>query len=428
MDIAEYAEQTFHSIRNELLAIAHRFSCFRYLSELDFVPVCCAERNQSSSADFYMHSHNVAEHSMKMGWYTGKTLVDVLSAVPDGPRSELARQQPVRFTVLNSMNVPLVGNVAIGRLVSGVLTCNSEVRAIRLSEASVFYHKQRAVAKFFREADSAYPYLPFVHKPPPQQVYDNATVKSIQHRFVSTSSISAGTIASVVVNQPMQAGDVLLTPSSTARLQKHPPWAIEARVRLIPTPAHAMESAFSPGANLLLYSHGTFAPVHVAALHAVLDARTQLVLTRNPTSLHGREFVHISLILEAAMYMEPYAVCPAMGRFSLHNHGRVVAIGVCTHVFACSVPDPRNCIGKWTMETNWRFAGWFREAVRCCLMISAFDPERGVKRYPQCCFAELNFDVLSIIFEYLAEFDWEPPKRHYRLPGGYHKLSFADWL
>lgn len=112
MDLMEYSEATFESIRQSYLDFAAQLP-----GELDirFVPLSALEGD------------NVASQSSKMPWYTGPTLLEVLETVEI---KRVVDSQPMRFPVqyVNRPNLDFRGYA--GTLASGTLRPGTRVKVL----------------------------------------------------------------------------------------------------------------------------------------------------------------------------------------------------------------------------------------------------------------------------------------------------------
>ncbi|WP_226571785.1 sulfate adenylyltransferase subunit CysN [Mangrovibacter yixingensis] len=112
MDLMEYSEDTFESIREAYLDFAAQLP-----GELDirFVPLSALEGD------------NVASQSSKMPWYTGPTLLEVLETVEI---KRVVDSQPMRFPVqyVNRPNLDFRGYA--GTLASGTLRPGARVKVL----------------------------------------------------------------------------------------------------------------------------------------------------------------------------------------------------------------------------------------------------------------------------------------------------------
>eukprot|EP00698_Gefionella_okellyi_P018690 TRINITY_DN5641_c0_g2_i1.p1 TRINITY_DN5641_c0_g2~~TRINITY_DN5641_c0_g2_i1.p1 ORF type:complete len:642 (-),score=98.08 TRINITY_DN5641_c0_g2_i1:1126-3051(-) len=167
--------------------------------------------------------------------------------------------------------------------------------------------------------------------------------------------------------------------------------------------------SFHLGYQPMLAVHGAWLPCNVARINGVRDRQTgkitPLKVGDKPTRGQSMQVVLVPL---KPIQLFPFDEVPSMGRFTLHDNGYLVGVGIVTKVYKKSAPLP-----SWQPEVHSLYPTEFRVIVRTCLLMRVHD---------SCVWSMLPDDVLLLIFERFAVDFQEPPgpvllrKKRTRIP------------
>ena len=117
--------------------------------------------------------------------------------------------------------------------------------------------------------------------------------------------------------EDIQKGFVLSSPSSIC------PSVTEIRVQLALVDVLEHRPIFSPGYEAVMHVHTVEIEVVCSELIAVMDKGKQM---RRPFARQGQQCI-VRLTMPLNTCMETFAALPAMGRFTLRDEGKTIAIG-----------------------------------------------------------------------------------------------------
>jgi elongation factor 1 alpha-like protein len=224
------------------------------------------------------------------GWYSGKTLVEVIDSLEVMPRQYKA---PVRVSITDVFK-PLQSGSEItvgGKVECGALICGEPVLI-----------------------------LPQRH---------SAVVKSIQ--YGSGKLALAGDNVEIGLNglgefvDIVSPGQVICEYNSPIKVSSR----IQARIVLM-----NLDIPLLNGAELVLHANGVDVECHISKLEAKLDRVNESVIRKNPRCLGAHSSGIVELKLNRAICVEEFAVRPEFGRITLRRQGFTIAAGIVVQVYA----------------------------------------------------------------------------------------------
>lgn len=138
MDLVKFDERIFHSIKKEIQELAEKIG---FEGNLHFIPMAAK------------HGDNVVNTSLQMLWYTGKTLLQHLEALPVHTKDyQLPSRFPVQLVIRPHSEEHHDFRGYAGRLVSGQLSKGNKIVVLpSLKESSV-----KAIYRAEKEIPTAY--------------------------------------------------------------------------------------------------------------------------------------------------------------------------------------------------------------------------------------------------------------------------------
>eukprot|EP00698_Gefionella_okellyi_P022218 TRINITY_DN7329_c0_g1_i1.p1 TRINITY_DN7329_c0_g1~~TRINITY_DN7329_c0_g1_i1.p1 ORF type:complete len:423 (-),score=82.35 TRINITY_DN7329_c0_g1_i1:63-1331(-) len=408
MDKAKFQEDAFRRVVSSVLKMMRRRAGLHpdLFDESCFVPVACAD----TCSVYYQHyddmkppvNENVINASEHMKWYKGPPLLSMLAALPDAPPSPATSAlslQPLTIVNIRAMKIGGIGTVCEGIVASGTIrlpqSCN-----VTLIEPSTSAQTNIGSMQMGHE---------------PADVATAGTKMSVNMKKLIARDVPCGTVFLTY-----RAPGVLPAPRKPIPIVGYPVVAVDVRLVVMTHfrfPKHQVAdrpiTGFRMGNRYNMFAHGACVPVTVSTIHALLDHKTLRVSNSNVKQLQHADVAHVSLLIEKPIYLQSYRRCPALGRFSLHDNGEVIAVGVVVNVFeqsGQSLVTEENDVSGWCPETHYRYTLRFQQIVRTCLMMAQLRPDGRAWR-PRSPWSWLNLDVMMLIFEKLAvHFPLQAPK------------------
>mmetsp|Transcript_89223 Transcript_89223/g.186471 ORF Transcript_89223/g.186471 Transcript_89223/m.186471 type:complete len:440 (-) Transcript_89223:61-1380(-) len=225
--------------------------------------------------------------SADLGWYAGKTVVEVLDGL--GPMARPA-EKPLRFPVLKVLCHEEAGTVVVGRVETGSLRTGSKVAF----------------------CPSGYV----------------ADIKTMRKNGEQVSEASGGDIVSVALGDQIAAevlhrGMVAGSPSSDPVAEAE---TFIAQVVVLDHPG-CIRSGYCP----VMVAHTAQIPCELEELQSIMDRKTKEAKP-NPEQVKSGEVVVVKMRPRRGICLESFSAYPALGRFALRDHGRTVAVGVVKEV------------------------------------------------------------------------------------------------
>lgn len=221
-----------------------------------------------------------------LSWYSGPTLLQALLAFPL-PKRPCDRS--FRLSILDVYKIAGIGTVAVGRVQAGSLVpgSNIAIEPNNLVSNTAFIERHHMMLE---KADAGL----FV---------------GIHIRSISSRDIKRGFVIS------SQADKAHLCVRFTAHVIVlfHP-----GQIRA--------------GYRAMLYTHTAKTICRFTLLKATIDRRTGRIMENAPGSVKTGDALLCVLQPEKPICVEPFAECPALGRFILRDMGITVAVGVIKEV------------------------------------------------------------------------------------------------
>ncbi|CAI7736685.1 unnamed protein product [Closterium sp. NIES-54] len=92
------------------------------------------------------------------------------------------------------------------------------------------------------------------------------------------------------------------------------------------------------GTNAILHAHAAKEACRIAALTAILDAKTGAVARAKPRAVGSNQSAIVELSLDRGVCLEAYSDFRAFGRIALREGGRTLAVGIIMRILATSAP------------------------------------------------------------------------------------------
>lgn len=138
MDLVDYKEDVYNKIKKDF----DNFSAKLSVKDVRYIPISA------------LHGDNVVEHSEKMEWYKGGTLLHTLENIHiASDRNFIDGRFPVQYVVRPQSDKYHDFRGYAGRVAGGVFKKGDEIKAL----PSGFTSKIKAIHKFEEQADEAYP-------------------------------------------------------------------------------------------------------------------------------------------------------------------------------------------------------------------------------------------------------------------------------
>lgn len=240
---------------------------------------------------------NLTTKAAETGWYGGSPLLDALDSM--GPINRPA-EKPLRLPVLKVYSVPDVGEVIVGRVETGSLRTGikvifspsgqiAEVQSIRIGDKQVSEAKGGDIVSF-----------------------------SIGDEF-SPGDIRRGMVASYSTNDPAADCEAMV-----------------AQVVVLEHPG-SIRSGYCPSIAV----HTAQVACEFEELLAKIDRKTGKDSETNPECAKTGDVVSVRMRPIDKVCVEVFSAYPSLGRFTVREHGRTVAVGVVKEVTKRPIPKVR---------------------------------------------------------------------------------------
>ena len=272
MDMVDYSEESYKeavlTIQNFLKEIQSPWT--KFLTENSFIPICGLE------------GENLAKKSENMSWWNGPTVIDALKHF-----SPIVKpSEKVRFLTHDSFDMPGIGPVLHGRLISGNLKVEDKVVILPNNQKT-------EVKELWNVSAETIP------------IFTKGNYGIISLKTINKDDIIPGTVISDLNNFP-------ITPKS-----------IQLRV-LILTNAN---KPLIPGSNVIL---------HVGLSHtsAQIDEIVKIERSKKPRKEGQKimlafpgELVVMNILPDMPIIVEKFSDQPILGRAVLRKDGSTIAVG-----------------------------------------------------------------------------------------------------
>lgn len=245
-----------------------------------------------------LNGDNLTTKSSQCGWYGGKTLIETLDEM--GPINRPA-EKPLRLPVFKAQDVPGTGVVITGRVETGTVR----------------------------------PGIKLKFCPGGQE----AEVASVQKDGQQVSEAKGGDIVTVALEEGVEIDDVRRGSVASSAGETSDP-AVEtesflAQVMILDHPG-SIRAGYCPSIAI----HTAQIPCEFEKLVAQIDRKTKSE-NPNPEKVKTGDAVTVRMKPRGHVCIESFSVFPSLGRFSVRDHGRTVAVGVVKEVTKRSLPKAR---------------------------------------------------------------------------------------
>ncbi|WP_302083457.1 translation elongation factor EF-1 subunit alpha [Salinibaculum rarum] len=228
-----------------------------------------------------LHGDNVAEQSDDLEWYDGNTVLEALDSLPEPTQPT---DTPFRLPVQNVYSIDGVGTVAVGRVETGTVKPEANVRFEPAGESG----EVKSIEMHHEEITEAVP-------------GDNIGV-NLRH----------------VSNDDIQRGDVMGT-------EQHPPTVPETFQARIVVMQHP--SAITRGYTPVFHAHTAQVAGTFESIDKKLDPATGEVLDEDPEFLKAGDAAVVTIRPQKAVSLEAADDIPELGSFAIRDMGKTIAAG-----------------------------------------------------------------------------------------------------
>lgn len=273
MDAVDYSEARFNEIRAKMQQLV-RDAGFDP-SGTQIVPISG------------LAGENLARPSERMPWYKGPSLVEALDSLKLTSAAAL-EALPLRIPVQKVEKVTGVGNVALGRVETGILRKGADVRVMPSGKGGYV----RSVHMWKKELEAARP-----------------------------GDGIGFNIRGMEYPKDIREGSVVCSPSSPAKVVGPSDYFI-GQIIVLDHPG-TIRSKYEP----MLFAHTVRAKCTVSALIEKLDPNTLQTIEKVPQFLRSGDVAKVMLVPAVPIVLERFQDFAPLGRFALRDLGRTVAAG-----------------------------------------------------------------------------------------------------
>jgi len=241
---------------------------------------------------------NLVTKAAETGWYGGPPLVDALNSM--GPINRPA-EKPLRLPVLKVHDIAGTGTVVIGRVETGSLRTGIKV---------IFSPSGRI-----------------------------AEVQSIHIGGKQVSEAKGGDIVSFSIGDEIRASDIRR--GMVASFSTNDPAAdCEAMIAQVVVLDHpgSIRAGYCPQIAV----HTAQVPCEFEELLSKIDRKTGKETEANPECAKTGDVVSVRMRPIDKVCIEVFSAYPSLGRFTIRDHGRTVAVGVVKEVTKRPIPKVRS--------------------------------------------------------------------------------------
>jgi len=288
MDIVDYSEFRYNEVKNEVS---------NYLKKLGV-----ASNRQIFIPLSGYNGDNLVEKSNNMPWYNGwecsieknseiikgYTLIDAVDYGLIIPRRAI--EKPLRIPILRTYKVKGIGTVATGRIATGTLNIGDNLIVNPIGKSA----KAFSIESYHKGKSQAIP----------------GDIIGVQLPKISVNDVPRGAVLSLSTS-----------PSIAVR-------CFIARVIITNLP-NVLKKGFTP----YFYCHTSSFPATFIELIDLLDKKTGSVIENNPTCLKQGSIATVKIVTQKAVVVEPFRICPPLGRFVIKNSCELIGVGQIVEVF-----------------------------------------------------------------------------------------------
>jgi len=281
MDAVNYDESRFNNIRFEVEGMLKRMGV--PLQRTIVLPISAFE------------GQNLTDDSDKFPWFDGwswthkdstvkkgKTLLQAIDAIEAPERNP---NTPLRIPILKKHKIPGIGTVVVGRVASGVLKAGQHLTILP--------------ARIDAQCNSIeIHHIPREHGGPGDFIGFN--IKRADPKLVKRGMVAV---------DPSQ----MFQPCS------------QFVVRLV---VYNWKHPIKAGWSCYVFCHTASFVANFATIVSKIDKRTGKVSEENPESITGGDAALVQLKADHPVCVEPFSVCPPLGRIICTQGGAIVALGV----------------------------------------------------------------------------------------------------
>ena len=276
MDSVNYSEKSYKEAVSTILAFLKEIQSpwLKLLNEESFIPISGLEGD------------NLAKRSTNMDWWKGPTVKDALAKF-SGVSKDI---QHTRFLTHDSFEMPGIGTVLHGRLISGIMQGGQKVV-----------------------------YLPNNVETEIKELWDEngeslSSLKAGDYGIISLKSLNKddvvpGTVISEIENHPV------------------PPKSIELRVLIL---TNTMKPLI-PGSNVILHVGLTHTSAQITEIIKVERSKKTRPEGKKIMLAYPGELVVMSVKPDMPIIIEKFANQPILGRAVLRKEGSTIAVGQITN-------------------------------------------------------------------------------------------------
>eukprot|EP00249_Psilotum_nudum_P014863 c25037_g1_i2 orf=1240-2895(+) len=272
MDAVNYSKGRFNEVKNTLRPFLRH--CGFKDSAITWVPVSATENQNLIMSP--------SEDRFKL-WYLGPSLLEGINKFIL-PSREISK--PLRVPIAEVRRTLTLGQATVnGKLEGGALKVGTKVMVMPTG--------------------------------------DIATVKGIEQDDQSVASARAGESVDIglqgVEQSILAPGGVLCHPDYPVPVAHR----LEVKVLILEAPAPILR-----GSQVVFHCHHAKEPAKITELIAILDQKTGAISRRNPRCLLAHQSAILEVVPERAVCVEEYSNYRALGRISLRDAGKTLAVGI----------------------------------------------------------------------------------------------------
>lgn len=88
-----------------------------------------------------------------------------------------------------------------------------------------------------------------------------------------------------------------------------------------------IRNIMAPGYTAVLHVHAASEEITLSRIEATIDKKTGLRNPKKPMFVRQGDVVIAEITAQGVICMEPFSECPALGRFTLRDEGKTIAVG-----------------------------------------------------------------------------------------------------
>ncbi len=88
-----------------------------------------------------------------------------------------------------------------------------------------------------------------------------------------------------------------------------------------------IRNILAPGYTAVLHVHAASEEITLSSFEATIDKKTGQRNPKKPMFVRQGEILIAEIISQGTICMEPFSDCPSLGRFTLRDEGKTIAVG-----------------------------------------------------------------------------------------------------